>query len=58
MDLKLTLMDSLFGLERGIRASSEGRAEIAELVAQLEACNPTPYPAEESTLLGGRWLLA
>jgi hypothetical protein len=36
------LLDSLFGTERGLAASSEVRAEINELITQLEGCNPTP----------------
>lgn len=36
------LLDSLFGTERGLAATSEVRAEINELVTQLEACNPNP----------------
>ncbi len=34
------LLDSLFGTERGLSASSEVRAEINELILQLEAENP------------------
>ena len=36
------LLDSLFGTERGLAATSEVRAEINELVTQLEARNPNP----------------
>lgn len=36
------LLDSLFGTERGLSASSEVRAEINELITQLEAKNPNP----------------
>lgn len=36
------LLDSLFGTERGLSASSEVRAEINELITQLEAENPNP----------------
>ena len=36
------LLDSLFGTERGLAASSEVRAEINELITQLEAQNPNP----------------
>ena len=35
------LLDSLFGTERGLSASSEVRAEINELITQLEAKSPT-----------------
>ena len=34
------LLDSLFGTERGLSASSEVRAEINELITQLEAKSP------------------
>lgn len=40
------LLDSLFGTERGLAARSEVRAEINELITQLEAKNPTPSPTE------------
>lgn len=46
-------MDSLYGLERGLAASSDMRAEITELVSQLEAANPTPQVIPG----GGRCLL-
>ncbi|GJP47368.1 hypothetical protein CLOM_g6567 [Closterium sp. NIES-68] len=55
-DLKLCLIDSLYGTERGFRASGETRAEVAELVAQLEAANPTEAPTE-SPALDGNWVL-
>jgi PAP_fibrillin len=45
-ELKAQLLDSLFGTERGISASSELRAEINELISQLEANNPNPLPNE------------
>lgn len=40
------LLDSLFGTERGLSASSEVRAEINELITQLEAKNPNPSLSE------------
>lgn len=40
------LLDSLFGTERGLSASSEVRAEINELITQLEAKNPNPSLTE------------
>ncbi len=40
------LLDSLYGTERGLAARSEVRAEINELISQLEAKNPTPNPTE------------
>nr|DAD19671.1 TPA_asm: hypothetical protein HUJ06_021134 [Nelumbo nucifera] len=38
-NLKKTLIDSLYGTDRGLRASSETRAKIVELITQLEAKN-------------------
>mmetsp|Transcript_47549 Transcript_47549/g.121337 ORF Transcript_47549/g.121337 Transcript_47549/m.121337 type:complete len:309 (+) Transcript_47549:143-1069(+) len=56
-ELKMALLDSLFGTERGLKASSEVRAEINELLAQLEAKNPTPSPTEAKDMLDGSWKL-
>ncbi|KAJ7513704.1 hypothetical protein O6H91_23G011400 [Diphasiastrum complanatum] len=56
-DLKKALIDSLYGTERGLRASSETRAEIFELIAQLELKNPTPAPTQALSLLNGKWIL-
>ncbi|KAK4398898.1 Light-induced protein, chloroplastic [Sesamum angolense] len=56
--LKKQLVDSLYGTHRGLSASSETRAEIVELITQLEAKNPTPAPTEALTLLNGKWILA
>ncbi|WOK99038.1 hypothetical protein Cni_G07750 [Canna indica] len=56
-DLKRCLVDSLYGTELGFRASLEDRAEILELINQLEAANPTPAPTEETELLDGNWIL-
>ncbi|KAF7064960.1 hypothetical protein CFC21_071158 [Triticum aestivum] len=56
--LKLKLKAALYGTERGLRASSETRAEVVELITQLEARNPTPAPTEALTLLNGKWILA
>ncbi|KAF6159143.1 hypothetical protein GIB67_032760 [Kingdonia uniflora] len=56
--LKKVLIDSLYGTDRGLMASSDTRAEIIELVTQLEAKNPTPAPTEALTLLNGKWILA
>jgi hypothetical protein len=36
----------LYGIERGLSARSEIRAEINELLSQLEAKNPMPNPTE------------
>ncbi|KAH9313655.1 hypothetical protein KI387_022282, partial [Taxus chinensis] len=57
-DLKRALVDSFYGTDRGLRASSETRAEIVELITQLEAKNPTPAPTEALSLLNGKWILA
>lgn len=55
--LKKQLVDSFYGTNRGLSASSETRAEIVELITQLEAKNPTPAPTEALTLLNGKWIL-
>ena len=44
--IQAQLLDSLFGTERGLSASSEVRAEINELITQLEAKNPNPSLTE------------
>lgn len=56
-DLKRCLVDSLYGMELGLRATLEDRAEILELVNQLEAANPTKAPTEAPELLDGNWIL-
>ncbi|KAJ8626035.1 hypothetical protein MRB53_019342 [Persea americana] len=56
-ELKRCLVDSVYGTEYGFRASAETRAEVVELVNQLEAGNPTPAPMEEAALIGGNWVL-
>lgn len=56
-DLKAALLDSLYGTERGLAARSEVRAEINELISQLEAKNPTPNPTEALDKLDGNWKL-
>jgi len=56
-DVKAALLDSLYGTERGLAARSEVRAEINELIAQLEAANPTASPAEATEMLAGNWKL-
>lgn len=58
VELKQRLIDSLYGTQRGLRASSDTRAEVIELITQLEAKNPTPAPTEALTLLNGKWILA
>lgn len=56
--LKKQLLDSFYGTNRGLSASSETRAEIVELIAHLEAKNPNPAPTQALTLLNGKWILA
>ncbi|KAJ6804115.1 putative plastid-lipid-associated protein 2, chloroplastic [Iris pallida] len=56
-ELKKRLLDAVAGSERGLAASSERRAEIVELITQLEAKNPTPAPTEAIALLDGKWIL-
>lgn len=56
--LKKALVDSIYGTDRGWKASSETRAEIVELITQLEAKNPTPAPTDSLPLLNGKWILA
>lgn len=56
--LKKALVDSFYGTDRGLKASSETRAEIVELITQLEAKNPNPAPTEALSLLNGKWILA
>ncbi|KAK6947381.1 Plastid lipid-associated protein/fibrillin conserved domain, partial [Dillenia turbinata] len=56
-ELKRCLVDTIYGTELGFRASAEVRAEVLELVNQLEAVNPTPAPVEDSELLDGNWVL-
>ncbi|EPS66635.1 hypothetical protein M569_08140, partial [Genlisea aurea] len=56
--LKKQLLDSFYGTNRGLSASSETRAEIVELISQIEAKNPTPAPTDALPLLNGKWILA
>jgi len=56
-DLKAALLDSLYGTERGLSARSEVRAEINELISQMEAQNPVPNPTEVLEKLSGDWKL-
>ena len=44
------LLDSLFGTERGLQASSELRGEINELITRLEAGSPNTAPNEARPL--------
>ncbi|KAI3818893.1 hypothetical protein L1987_12714 [Smallanthus sonchifolius] len=56
--LKKQLVDLFYGTNRGLSATSETRAEVVELITQLEAKNPTPAPTEALPLLNGKWILA
>ncbi|KAK7412704.1 hypothetical protein VNO78_04262 [Psophocarpus tetragonolobus] len=56
--LKKALVDSFYATDRGLKATSETRAEIVELITQLEAKNPNPAPTDALTLLNGKWILA
>ncbi|KAK3182955.1 hypothetical protein Dsin_030241 [Dipteronia sinensis] len=56
-DLKRCLVDTVYGTELGFRASPDVRAEVLELVNQLEAVNPTPNPVEATATLDGNWVL-
>ncbi|EFN54311.1 hypothetical protein CHLNCDRAFT_11571, partial [Chlorella variabilis] len=64
LGLKMALLDSFWGTDRGLAASSDSRAEINELITKagrcrsLEALNPTPEPNEARQALGGTWRLA
>jgi hypothetical protein len=57
-DLKAALQDTFWGVERGLSADSDTRAEIVELISQLEARNPTPNPNDAIEKLDGDWKLA
>lgn len=56
-DVKRCLVDTVYGSELGFRASAEERAEVLELVAQLEGLNPTPAPMDAVEVLNGNWVL-
>lgn len=49
-DLQAQLTDSLYGVDRGLTADTELRAEISELISSLEARNPTQAPNDVRTL--------
>jgi hypothetical protein len=56
-DLKRCLVDSVYGTDLGFQASAEVRAEVLELVTQLEGLNPTPVPTDALDVLEGNWIL-
>ncbi|KAG7952564.1 hypothetical protein I3843_12G067000 [Carya illinoinensis] len=56
-ELKRCLVDTFYGTKFGFSAGPEVRAEVSELVGQLEAVNPTPAPTEAPGVLDGNWIL-
>ncbi|XP_076915424.1 plastoglobulin-1, chloroplastic-like [Bidens hawaiensis] len=55
--LKRCLVDTVYGTGLGFTASAEERAEVIELVTQLERLNPTPAPTDAVEVLDGNWVL-
>ncbi|XP_057978398.1 plastid lipid-associated protein 3, chloroplastic [Malania oleifera] len=55
--LKKCLVDTVYGTNFGLQAAAEVRAEVSELVNQLEVANPTPAPTDAAGLLDGNWVL-
>ena len=45
-ELKGALLDSFWGIDRGLSATAETRADINELITQLEAKSPCQNPTE------------
>lgn len=59
--MQAQLLDSFYGIDRGLQASTEVRAEISELITRLEGHNPTAAPNQVSPALLGHdrgWCLA
>lgn len=57
-ELKQQLRQSLQGLDRGIfGVQAAKRQEVADIVAALEAQNPTHNPTQHLDLVGGSWNL-
>lgn len=56
-DVKSVLLDTIVGTDRGFSPNSETRAEINELIGQLEALNPVESPTESLDMLAGNWRL-
>jgi len=56
--LRKALVGWFYGIDRGLKATSETRAEIDELITQLEAKNPNPASTDALSLLDGKWILA
>lgn len=57
LGLKRCLVDSVYRSDFGFQVSAEVRAEVSELVNQLEADNPNPNSNEVPELLDGNWIL-
>lgn len=45
-EVKAALLDSFWGTQRGLAARSDVRADINELITQLEAMSPIANPTE------------
>lgn len=56
-DLKISLMDVVYGTSRGLTAGQEERAQIEELVTMLEARTPISDVSSAMEVLQGRWKL-
>uniref|UniRef100_A0ACD5THY1 Uncharacterized protein n=1 Tax=Avena sativa TaxID=4498 RepID=A0ACD5THY1_AVESA len=56
-ELKRCLVDTVYGSGLGLQTSAQVRGEVVELVAQLEAGNPTTAPVQAPDLLDGNWIL-
>ena len=50
-EIKGALLDSFWGIDRGLTASAETRADINELITQLEAQSPCQNPTEVRSLI-------
>ncbi|KAI8020458.1 hypothetical protein LOK49_LG04G01709 [Camellia lanceoleosa] len=57
MELKRCLVNRVYGTNLGFRASMEVRAEVLELINQLEAANLTPVPTKATNVLDENWVL-
>ena len=45
-EVKAALLDSFWGTQRGLSAKADVRADINELITQLEAMSPVANPTE------------
>ncbi|KAK7245911.1 hypothetical protein RIF29_40765 [Crotalaria pallida] len=54
--VKKALVESFYGTDGGVQATSDTRGEIVELINQLEVFNPTPVHA--LAFLNGKWIIA